>query len=491
MKLCFGILCCLVSAVALHAQVSPPLCGVKATNPKEIEIVQAVCAGNRARGEMAAKRKAEKTARKAALAGSDEPDARFLLLRNWKAAEMDLRDAENRMYGNFNRAIEMTASYYGITPSKGEGPILDGPAVNGTAYWVPRYRYREDRSDYIVEEVTLPGGKAIHMRWKPEEDYEKRPGAMTFPNGRIDVYDEVMDKVVATGSARQLGFVLHHESVHFDQLRKGQWASLYLREVEAYRESRKAAARFGLTPDERRGVDDLFWQNVRRVASDGLRGGPRSGNVPTPEDEAFNSGEWDSLVKGVEQARKDRQELEANLRAEQEDRRMREAVAERERERLEDGRRLFASLENFSRRLCESAVSGVVPEEMYDEFLRWRNGNYLAFSREQPVVDLGELGFTAECPTFFENQILIARRKGYSHAVVTFDWAKEVLREAYRRSHPVIPSLPSVSPVQPSPPVTENPGSDPFPDAEFPRPPSVPHCRYHAWCQDKTTPQED
>jgi hypothetical protein len=437
------------------------------------------------------KREVEQEARKAALAESGDSDKRFRLLRDWKAADIDLRDVENRMCGNFNRAIELTASFYGISPSKGEGPILDGPAVNGTAYWMPRYRYREDRSAFIVEEVALPGGKAIHMRWKPEEDFEKRPGAITFPNGRIDVYDETMDKVMATGSARSLGFVLHHESVHFDQLRNGRWASLNLREVEAYRESRRAANRFGLTPGERREVGALFWQYVRRAGSEGVRGGARSGSVPTQEDEAFNSGKWDSLARGVEQARKDRQELDSRLRAEQEDRRMREAVATRERERLEDGRRLFASLEAFSRRFCESAVEGAVPESMNMDFLEWRNGNYLAFSTEQPMIDLGELGFSAECTKFFENQILVARRKRYNHSIVTFEWAAQVVKEAYRRSHPVIPTLPSSRPVPPRvlEPVVPD-GSVP-PDADIPEPPSVPHCRYHAWCREKTEPRDN
>jgi hypothetical protein len=187
-------------------------------------------------------------------------------------------------------------------------------------------------------------------------------------------------------------------------------------------------------------------------------------------------------------------ELAAAVSAETRERRAREAAAElerRERERLEDGRRLFASLEAFSRRFCEAAVAGAVPESMNMDFLEWRNGNYLAFSTEQPMIDLGELGFSAECTKFFENQILVARRKRYNHSIVTFEWAAQVVKEAYRRSHPVIPTLPSSRPVPPRvlEPVVPD-GSVP-PDADIPEPPSVPHCRYHAWCRAKTEPRDN
>lgn len=481
---------------AIPAQSAPqvPLqpCFIATTVQTEIDIVRAVCEGNQARLDYGETRKEEERARIALANSPIGSEERFRLLQEWRMAHDDNEDAKNRMSGNFKRAIALAVNYYGIAPQLGTGPITGGPGqdLSRDVPWLPKYKGRIDRRNDFVEQVVLPD-KTIHMRVKGEADEKKRPGGMTWPNGRTDIYDETFDRVLAVGSPRQLAFILNHESVHFDQLRGNRWATMNVREVEAYRESRKAAVRFGMTEDERSDIDAKFWENIREVQAQTIRPWTRPRNVPTAEEERQNAEAWNTVAEGVASVRASQAELEAELKREAEERRLREAIAARERERLESGRQLWAGLQAFSERICQSAVDGQVPESMYDEFLIWRNGNYLAFDRNQQwLVDRSIVPGPVRCAAFFENQILVARRAGYSHNVVTFDWAIEVVREAHRRSNPTVPSPPSVPPVHPAPPVTENPGSDPFPDTDFPRTPSVPHCRYHGWCLDKAPPQD-
>lgn len=169
------------------------------------------------------------------------------------------------------------------------------------------------------------------------------------------------------------------------------------------------------------------------------------------------------------------------------DRNRREVAEREERQRVEDGQRLWESLAAFSRRICQAATDGRVPESMYPEWLEWRNGNYLAFSRDMPIVDMTILPGSVECAAFFENQILVARRSGYNHDVLTFEWAAEIVREAYRRSHPSVPTLPTPPTTPPVPPQVEPPA---YPDlgGDVPAPPAIPHCRFHPWCQERRIP---
>lgn len=487
-------LCIVLASFCLPANAEVPAqgCFIATSEPGEVMIVRAVCEGNQARlehGEAKAREAEARDLLRLAPAGSDE---RFRLLKRWKVANDDLADAQNRMSGSFQRAIALTAIHYSLAPSLGNGRITGGPGKDESrdVEWTPRYRGRSERGADFVEAIVLPD-KTVHFRVKGEADEKKRPGGMTWPNGRTDIYDETFDKVLAVGSPRQLAFILNHESVHFDQLRGNRWATMNVREVEAYRESRKAAVRFGMTEDERSDIDAKFQENIRAVQAQTRRPWTRPRNVPMAEEERQNAEAWNTVADKAALIRASQAELAVELKREIEDRRLRESVAARERERLEDGRRLFASLEAFSRRFCESAVEGVVPESMHMDFLVWRNGNYLAFSTEQPMIDLGELGFSAKCPAFFENQILVARRKRYSHNVVTFAWAAQVVGEAYRRSHLAVSVPPSSRPTLPPAPEPPNPDAGGPPDTDIPGTPSVPHCRYHAWCQDKTPPPQD
>lgn len=388
-------------------------------------------------------------------------------------------------------AIDLALKAYGIADPRNRptGPILSGPPnqpdkpgalrsyLNQTATFEPELTFSLlDESNNLGH--TTHGGE-VRIEW----------GAFDYPG--------------------KLGMTLYHESLHFKELLTPG--------VDILDEPRNEVR-------QRRGEHQLWYRVFKlKYADASQRDAVRSKS-------AAKIPEWDRMVKegadpttekgyamlkgmlntafrpdgdrslppwikpGLDDILGGADELAVAVDAENRDRQARDAAAERERaesERIESGRQLWAGLKAFSERICQSAVDGQVPESMYDEFLIWRNGNYLAFDRNQQwLVDRSIVPGPVSCAAFFENQILVARRAGYSHSVVTFDWAIEVVREAHRRSNPTVPSPPSVPPVHPAPPVTENPGSDPFPDTDFPRTPSVPHCRYHGWCLDKAQPQD-
>lgn len=419
------------------------------------------------------------------------PSQKPEVLYAYGRAVEDAGRARREVAAKMKVAIDLALEAYGIADPRNRltGPILSGPPnqpgkpgalrsyLNQTATFEPELTFSLlDESGRLGH--TTHGG-TVRIEW----------GAFDYPG--------------------KLGMTLYHESLHFQELLTPGVDILDepRNEVRQRRGEQALWYRvFKLKYADAKQRDDVRLNYARKIPEWNRM--VREGFDPTTEDgslalkgmlnTAFRPDGDQSLppwIKpGLDDILGEADELAAAVSAETRERRAREAAAElerRERERREDSRRLFASLEAFSRRLCESAVEGVVPEEMYDEFIRWRNGNYLAFSTEQPVVDLGELGFSAECSTFFENQILVARRKRYSHNVVTFDWAAQVVREAYRRAHPVIPSIPQNRPARPRVPDPVNPDVGAPPDAYIPEPPSVPHCRYHAWCQDKTPPRDN
>ena len=244
-----------------------------------------------------------------------------------------------------------------------------------------------------------------------------------------------------------------------------------------------------MTAEEQMDVDALFQENVRHVQRQGLRLEPRPRNEPSPAEEAANADAWSKLAAGVTQVRTDQKRLREDLAKETADRQLHDSIAARQRERAErlalereeDSRRLWASLDAISERLCGLAVDGEIPREHYMEWLIWRNGNYLAFGKSPGIVDLSRLAMPVSCAKFLRNQILVARRDGHSHSVVTFEWVAEVVRESYRRSHPRAPA-----PIVPPPaPVESSPDPYPYPDDSVSTPPpSIPHCRYHGWCQE-------
>lgn len=412
-------------------------------------------------------------------------------LYEYGRAVEDAGRARREVSAKMKVAIDLALEAYGIADpqNRPRGPILSGPPnqpgkpgalrsyLNQTATFEPELTFSLLDESGRLGHTTHDG--TVRIEW----------GAFDYPG--------------------KLGMTLYHESLHFQELLTPGVDMLDepRNEVRQRRGEHALWYRvFKLKYADAKQRDDVRLNYARKIPEwDRM---VREGFDPTTEEgslalkgmlnTAFRPDGDQSLppwIKpGLDDILGEADELAAAVSAETRERRAREAAAElerRERERLEDGRRLFASLEAFSRRFCEAAVAGVVPESMHLDFLEWRNGNYLAFSTEQPMIDLGELGFSAECPKFFENQILVARRKRYNHNIVTFEWAAQVVKEAYRRSHPVIPSLPISRPVQPRVPEPSVPDGGVPPVTDISEPPSVPHCRYHAWCREKTEPRDN
>lgn len=394
---------------------------------------------------------------------------------------------QEAMAAHLDSAISIALVAYGIANPKNppRGTIRSGfpkpdpfdpdllPSFLGqTAVWQPHYSDELGEGNKVYGATEHDGNTVIGF------------DAFTYPG-----------KLAAT---------LYHESRHFQELTTPgvDVANTPASEVRI----RESVARFERTLFRLSESDlaerEMTLRNFRRsvepwqlLLNDGFDPQRRShlsafnsslrGRVNFPGAPARGSSHDEALVSIGQQAdmlaRRVEQDAENRRAYEQAERRRASEALERERQRLEDGRRLWASLEDFARRFCQAAVDGRVPESMYPEWLEWRNGNYLAFSRDQPMVDLTVLHGPVECADFFENQILVARRAGFNHDVLTFEWAAEVVREAHRRSHPAVPSLPTPSPETPAP---AEPPSDPIPDGTIPSPPAIPHCRYHGWCQE-------
>lgn len=381
-------------------------------------------------------------------------------LQAWARADADLTSARESVAKLVSATVALTQRLYGVGPRLRGDTAKNGLFDGLPATWNPRAW--DEATD--VYRVRRPDGTFVYMRGPS-------PGtpSTTNDNGDAFVSWSLIRSVAGTGDPADLALALHHEGAHFDQLLSTGWGSHRQAQIHAYSAEILAAQAIGV---DQTIIDEL--RMTRREYMLGREGSDASAYI------TVDRSDKDAIVWQGELAAT-RERLQTRLQDETEARRLRREgelreAAERERQRIEDGQRLWVSLKDFARRFCQASVDGGVPESMYREWLQWRNGNYLAFSEEMPIVDMTIFPGPVECADFLENQILVARRSGYNHSVLTFEWAAEVVREAYRRSHPSVPTLPT-QPTAPLPPQVEPP-SYPDPGGDVPNParPDVPWC---------------
>lgn len=279
-------------------------CTTLPSKSPEEKITKKVCEGLDFRDAYRDALAIETAAREALEAGIPDDLTRKKALKEWGLAMEALDPAKDGMSASFRDAVNDTLVLYGISPAKGNGDITDGPVKGGRAVWTPTYKFRSNPDQPLLREMELPAqsgkpARMVHLKWKQPQVEEEKAFAMTWADGRVDILDEAFEGVLQKGSPRVLGFLLHHESVHFDQLRKGEWKSLNEREVDAYQASISAAPRFGLTVNEVEGLNRMLGYNRAKVWRQKIGWAATPRELPPPKLDADNAKEWDKLEQAI------------------------------------------------------------------------------------------------------------------------------------------------------------------------------------------------
>ncbi len=406
----------------------------------------------------------------------------YQALQDWQITSERLEKQRLEMQVHFASAIEKTVIRYGISPSAPSGQIRGGPLTNGQAQWFPKYVFRESPTAPVIRRMALPNAAVAYGVWVP--DPELTAGAYTWPDGRVDILDSVLDEALALGTPRLLGLTLHHESVHFDQLLRGQWASSAQREVTAYRESLAAADRFGLTKEERNNVRNALRTNIRRVQRQGTRQDPTPPAVLSPEDQEVLKGDWEQLEASFEAVRNQREALKKNIENER-------AARANDRDAANSGNqaapwRQYHALKSTARSICESID---FLQQWFGTIDDWKAG-LKAVPDTLYVHNLDAVSRTYPCEEYVMFQGIYAFRKGYD--VSDLEFLTRLVREGKIRETDSRPYQARVTPAptQPAPtPPSSAPAAPPIavypePRPTRPEPPSIPHCRYHPWCKE-------
>lgn len=483
----------LLSAILLLASANPALaddrdCPALSDRTREARIVKLVCEGLEARDVYREALATELAAREALNAGIPDRTARLRTLEAWERAEKLLHAANQDMTANFRDATRLTLEHYGIAPSLAGSDITQGPVTGGTSVWAPRYAFRMDYDRGIVREVDIPKtpkapARKAYWKWTQPKIEEEKALALTWPDGRVDILDEAFEAVLARGSPRVLGYLLHHESVHYDQLRGAKWKTFNEREVDAYTVSVKDAARFQLNPDEVAGLKKLLNFNRKKVQrqKDGFEKPPRE--LPTPAEEAANRDEWHRLEQAMREAPGQRERLRQQLELE---RAGRNAPAPGPGEAVpnESETNPLLEAEANSRFFCESPqyIHGAPAATTV-----WGDA-VLRVPRNLAVLNLDNRIGTMSCADYVTYQAIYHSRNGVD--VRNVDVIAGLVEEGLTRqtnpnswTSPARMSLPSPN----FPPVTTSPMPDQPPEpviVESPLIPAIPRCRYHSWCKD-------
>lgn len=465
MRVCFALL---IALVATDSSAAPRSCRgaiprISICSPSADEVASIVRAINEA---IAAKAFLEERIATERDSRMNAADGDYEALEAWNSVNFERSKARSQATRKFEAAIAKIAETYGINPKVPGRTLTDEPYAGVRLDWTPRPWLGEGTVYSVDDNVGaphfLPGLKS------GEESGIRANGDML-----LDI--RIFDRAATSRDPLDLALILVFETARYDGVASGKSPVVIQKSAI---EAEIAAARALGAPQARIDRLNLEWK--------GLVNGHTPAR-PLPESTDYFehvrlSNVWQGELEG------ERQRLLRNLISQSEQRAAQEREARRQRELDELGQSLFGGLDTISERMCSAAQNGRVPDSMHEDWIRWRNGNYLAFTRELPIVDLADLSIVVGCPEFLKNQILMARRRGYGHGVVTFEWMAEIVMESYRRLHPTIPTWPS------SPPSTVTPPDSPpdeFPDVDVPGAPSVPHCRYHPWCQEKTPPPQD
>lgn len=176
----------------------------------------------------------------------------------------------------FNLAIERTVDNYGIAPaglSQYSGKeAKQGPMRGADIRWNPRFS--NSRSVYF--EYTDPTGSTRHGGGSIKE---KESGA-TFADGSVVIMLDQFLMALDYEHPGPLAYLLHHESVHFEEMVTRAEDTLQAAESRAYKRSAQAAATFGL---DARWV--AIFENEQKKNYRALRSGQGSSAYPTADEE--------------------------------------------------------------------------------------------------------------------------------------------------------------------------------------------------------------
>lgn len=401
---------------------------------------------------------------------------------DWQNSKALLELAEKEMSERLNGAIADTLHRYGIAPTNGDGLITGGPGSKSSATWAPAYHHRFGPEEPLLRQVQLANGQRVHLKWEQGRSKEERAHALTWLDGRVDVLDSVFEKVYLSRSPRFLAILLYHESVHFDQLRTGNWKTLNAREADAYRATIAAAPRFRLTPGEIQELREILAYNERRLADQRTGQERYPANLPPPDIEARNSEEWAEFDTARRLAVTQRLALELNLHEERRSRESaRNSVVDPETQARviarARGDAAYSALGPLIARICDSPKAGGITSDLLVDWGAWLDSHFLALSKDNPWADMRLLPGPVDCRMFLENQIIVARKEGLDPPRLDIAWLRGVLQEVSARTNPS-PS-PSQGPGDPSPSLPEP--YDPGPSRPDPTPPDYNRC-IHGRC---------
>lgn len=438
------------------------------------DIVERVCRGLAHRDDYRRNIGLELEAREKVYAAPIGSEERYLRLLDWEAANALLEKTRDSMNTAMNGALGDTLRLYNIAPTRGSGSITDGPGIHMRANWNPAYAHRMNPDDPIFRKVDMPDGRTVYVRWNQGRRREEQSSGVTWFDGRVDIMDGVLERVYTNRSPRLLAYLLHHESVHFDQLRNGNWSTLNEREVAAYKVSIADAKRFGLTKLEIKELEGLLAHNQLRLQRQRAGSQPVPPDFPGADDQEANRLDWEKLVA----AESKRIALTLNLA---EERRLREGMRNSPSAEPEEIGP-FGHLEANSRFFCESPqyVSDGLPVVIV-----WADA-LMRIPRNLAVLDLDLRIGTMSCADYVTYQAIFHSRNGVDvrNAAAIRGLIEEGLTRQTepnpRRSRARM-SIPS-SPQTPAP---DTPHSVPTPEPVFddsPSIPAIPRCRYHDWC---------
>lgn len=266
-----------------------------------------------------------------------------------------------QMQTNLDKAIELTALYYGLRQESGR--IANGPLEG----------YKTEKSQFVYTSIDAQGNYTptyFEMTFPSKPDKEphymmanfENPAdgmqARTLEDGSINVSIEAFSLAIQKNSPRLLAKTLHHEGVHRKQLVAGGWSSEQEMETAAYSESFSLANTFELNQTEKDNVESKM-QDWERALDDVKYRGARKTDPFTSRfiQREFKKGYEENSGKHS-QANSDRQTLEKGLETaretvakEREERRTREGD-ERKRHDAEDRRSRWARLEIWTSYAC-------------------------------------------------------------------------------------------------------------------------------------------
>lgn len=395
-------------------------------------------------------------------------------LEDWYSAKENARLKQIAAQEAAAKAIQLTIKTYGLTPLFSEGKIRSGPYSSSKA--IPSPLLSDNRDTYYKSLGTDGREHFNGIAYDPSN----MAGGYTLQDGQVVIMSQVFEIASDMGDPRLLASTLHHEGIHFRQLTSGQgWTTTQEVEAEAYDESIRAADIFELLPNEKR---DLY---AKRAINQRVRPADRTplhGSAAEASAEQGHLRHQEELATIRERERRLTERLEADRM-----RRERETAARiPSPETIADiaARNSWASaypgLHSLAERACGKGLWGTDREsEFMMDWFDWRTAHYDDIRLDSALsswADMSAFPGTVDCVTFVINQVVVARRSHVSKTNITPTWVAEVVSYTFARSHPPTPIPPAAA----EPPQMTIPGEIP-PNVQTP--PSIPHCRYHAWCK--------